>query len=566
LILAALLLLAASQPRTYAEERALLDRRLESLRRLLPDGPTAPADVTLLREMALGVRLQSFEATPRPPVEDGALGFVVVEVAGNGRFADVERFFRQLGLHARPIDVESVGLKATPEELVRMNAVVRFPFRPKNAPLPPPPSGARAPAGVPRPQADALLRDHALALAKSGALASLRRARRNPRLFLSELAAVARERPVVFTEAELGPQFHVRGLTVGEHPSRELEARFERGFFRITEFLMARQGACRRFEARGQSPVAGPEAELPLPMDDPFRQDEGFCRVDRDAARAGAIEGPQPRGRPAPAGGLLSLRLRDVDLADVFFVLHKLTGRAFVVGGDVTGRVSVELSGVTLDEAFQALRKSGLQLQDAGPVIRVSNAALPPVRLPLVGPPAPSASGEASPERRAGFELKREGVREVLAVMTDMDPGLAVLGPEGGLGSASLWVADAPLLDVRNALLAVSGLVERIEEDRRVVRRATATDAPAVPVASSQTGRKLALRSEDIDLLDFDFVGVASAGAGYAAFAYAPTGRLHHYRVGDKLADAKLRAVNATDVELDTDEGRVRLLLPPLTK
>ena len=51
---------------------------------------------------------------------------------------------------------------------------------------------------------------------------------------------------------------------------------------------MARQGACRRFEARGQSPVAGPEAELPLPTDDPFRQDDGSCRIDRDAERAPA--------------------------------------------------------------------------------------------------------------------------------------------------------------------------------------------------------------------------------------------------------------------------------------
>ena len=67
-------------------------------------------------------------------------------------------------------------------------------------------------------------------------------------------------------------------------------------------------------------------------------------------------------------------------------------------------------------------------------------------------------------------------------------------------------------------------------------------------------------------MLDFDFAGVGSAGTGYAAFAYAPTGRLYAYRVGDKLADATVRAVNATDVELETEEGRVRLLLPLLAK
>jgi hypothetical protein len=488
---------------------------------------------------------------------------VVVEVAANGRFADVEKFFRQIALLPRPIDVEALTLKATPEELVRLGAVVRFPFRSKKAPLPTPPLGARVPSGVPRPTADAYLRDHALALAKSETLASLRRQRRNPRLFLSELAAIARERPVVFTDAELGEEFHVRGLTVGEHPSRQLEARFERGFFRMFEFLMARQGACRRFEARGKSPVAGPEAELPLPMEDPFRQDDGSCRVDRDAARAGVIQDATARNRRAPAG-LLTLRLRDVDLADVFFVLHKITGRGFVVGGDVVGRVSLDISGATLDDVFQALRRSGLQLHDLGSLVRVSSASGPPPRPPLVGPPAPSDAAFAS-EKRAGFELKREGVREILAVMTDIEPALATLGPEGALGSASLWISDAPLVDVRGALLAAADLVERIEEGRRVIRRPSAVDGPVFPVAGAPA-RRLALRPQDVDVLDFDLAGVASGGAGYAAFAYAPTGRLHAYKPGEKLADAIVRAVNASDVELEADEGRLRLLLPPLSR
>jgi hypothetical protein len=196
--------------------------------------------------------------------------------------------------------------------------------------------------------------------------------------------------------------------------------------------------------------------------------------------------------------------------------------------------------------------------------VRVSQAPLPAPRPPLVGPPAPEA--EASPERRAGFELKREGVREILAVMTDMDPALAVLGPEGGLGSASLWVANAQLVEVRNALLATTGLVERFEEGRRVVRRAGAAESQVHPVGGGAAPRKLALSASDLDLLDFDFVGVATAGAGYAAFAYAPTGRLHAYRPGDKVADGVVRAVNATDVELETDEGRIRLLLPAIAR
>jgi hypothetical protein len=99
-----------------------------------------------------------------------------------------------------------------------------------------------------------------------------------------------------------------------------------------------------------------------------------------------------------------------------------------------------------------------------------------------------------------------------------------------------------------------------------VIRRPVALEDPVFPVAGEPPDRKLALRPEDIDTLDFDLVGVATAGKDPLAFAYAPTGRLHAYRQGGKLADATVRAINTTDVELETDEGRIRLALPPLSK
>ena len=72
LSLAVGLLLAVPAPapgRPFAEERLLLDRRLETLRRILPDGPVPSADTTHLRGLAEGARLGRVEIEARPPTQ-----------------------------------------------------------------------------------------------------------------------------------------------------------------------------------------------------------------------------------------------------------------------------------------------------------------------------------------------------------------------------------------------------------------------------------------------------------------------------------------------------------------
>jgi hypothetical protein len=207
------LLAATASPRDFNEERMLLDRRLETLRRILPDGPSPLADVSHVRQLAEGAKVLRVEVTARPPVETGTRGDVVVDVVGFGRFVEVDRFFRSVALSHRLLDVEGLTLTATPEDVIKLTAAVRVPFRPLRAPLPPPPESPRGrPTGVARPVLETYYRDQALALAKSETIAALRRARRNPRLFLSELAAITRDRPVVLSFASSGEEFVVRGL------------------------------------------------------------------------------------------------------------------------------------------------------------------------------------------------------------------------------------------------------------------------------------------------------------------------------------------------------------------
>jgi hypothetical protein len=562
-ILAVLGLPAPAQPlaalravppaRPFAEERLLLDRRLETLRRILPDGPSPAADVLAVRDMAEGARLARVAAQARPPVESGSQGEVVLDVAAVGGYDEIFRFFERVALSPRLVDVESLALTATSEGVVQLAAVLRFPYWPARAPLPAPPESPRGrPSGVPRPTLDAFLRDQALAFAKSDAVASRRRARRSPRLFLSEVAAVARERPVVLGYASLGEEFTLRGLGVGEGPLRAFERRLERGFLRVTEFLQAKQGACHRFEARGRSPVAGPDVELPLPAEDPFEQDPAPCRVDRDAGRSFAVRGRAPTAKD-PGRGPLTLRLRDVDFADVFQVLAAVGAGGYVVQEGVAGRVSVEVTRATLDETLTAIRKATeAEVTGSGPV-----------RVVTPGRSAGGADAAAAGGPPATFALKRADVRDVLAGMSEVEASLAALGPAGFLGRASVWTRGQPLLAVRAAVLEAAQLTERVEEDRRVVERRTgASDAPS-PVARAGPEPRLVLRPEELTVSEFLLAGVASGGGeGFVAFAYAPTGQLHPYRPGDRLADGVVRAVESTDVLLDTDEGPLRIPLP----
>ena len=545
-------LLAVQPARPFSEERLLLDRRLETLRRILPDGPTASTDVLVVRDLAESAHLERVEIQPRPPVESGSRGEVVLDVSALGGYEETARFFERVAVSHRLVDVESLTLTATTEDVIQLATVLRFPFWPARAPLPPPPESRRGrPAGVPRPTLEAFLRDQSLAFAKSDVIAARRRTRRNPRVFLSELATVARDRPVVLGYASLGEEFVVRGLAGGEGPVRALESRLERGFLRVSEFLVARQGACHRFEARGTSPVAGPDAELPVPVDDPFEQDPAPCRADRDAARAIVVKGRVPTAKD-PGRGPLTLRLRDVDFADVFQALAAVGAGSYVVGEGVVGRVSLEVTRATLDETLLAIGKaSGIEIAEAGPLRVVSTGKVTPRKDAPAGPPA-------------SFALKRAELRDLLAGMADVDPTLAALGPPGFLGRVSVWTKDAPLYAIRAAALDAADLTERTEDDRHVVVRRTGASEAPVPVARSGPEPRLALRREELTVLEFQLAGVAMEGESLVAFAYSPTGQLYAYRAGDRLADGVVRAVESTDVLLETEEGPLRIALPTL--
>jgi Pilus assembly protein, PilO len=594
MLLLGFLLAVAAGPRPFAEERDLLDRRLLAVQRALPDGPHPAADMAQVRAVADAARLRVTSITARPPAETTGRGEIAVELVAFGRFTNVESFFRQAGLVPRIVDVVSLALAATPEDTIRMTAVLRLPFWPTQNRLPAPPEGtAERTHGVPRVTADQFAHDQALLVAKTDALVELRRTRRNPRLFLSELASAAEDRPVVLTEISWGDElFVLRGLSVGEGPTRALERRLERGFFRVSEFLMARQGACRRFEARGRCPIAGSEVVLAVAHDDPFRQDESPCRVDRDTGAAQTLRAAGAKVKTAP--GPITIRGHDLDAVDLLFVLHDLTGQSFIIDDDVRQRLTVELVGMTLEEALAALAKVRIYVGPPSPLRRVSSHPLPLSR--PTSPPAPAPTPEptaatpdedgdglpdadaavVSPVRtrrapddtRLSLSVKRATVREILAALAQADPTARTVAPAGTLGRATIWARNIGLPSLRAIVLEAAGLLEVQGDDgvRAVQRIDTAAGAgeALLPIDPAPPLRRLTLRPADLTPDDFDLAAIGGDSGAWRAFAYSPAGTLHPYRSGEALADGSVRAIEATSALLEGEDGPIWVRIPAM--
>ncbi len=90
------------------------------------------------------------------------------------------------------------------------------------------------------------------------------------------------------------------------------------------------------------------------------------------------------RVEPAPGPSRLTLRLRDVAVSAVLFILFRLTGQGYVVDGDVVGQLDVEIVDATPDAIERALEGAGLAFSGPGPIRRVTTAGETPSLSPSV--------------------------------------------------------------------------------------------------------------------------------------------------------------------------------------
>ncbi len=550
LVLAAVLQNAPGRP--YSEERQLLDRHLAQLARTLPDAPTPNEDAALLRQLANEAGLRNVEVGPPTITETGALGQSRRMVLAAATYPDADRFFRALQGSPRLIDVESVVLRVA-DFGVRIEARVRLHHRAARAAATASLDPARArnrTRGATKEEAARFARDEQIALDKTIALEDLRRGQTSPRMFLAETGSAFRDAAAALTFGSLDGdtgRFNLRGVVAGMGAADALERRLEGGFFRLREFSRAQKEGCFEFEVVGESYRAGPEAALPLPVDEPFRPTEPFCKRDRDPLVLG-VPGTTLRATGSEQGGL-SLRAVDADLADVAAMIEALSREPFVVAEDVRGRVNVDFAGPSLDDAIRALP---VQAERVGSVRLLRSTA-------AAGLAAPIADAEDAPAPgRLSLRAKRARGEEVLAAMAEAEPAYAALGP-AGLSRVSVFAREALIGDVRRAVLAALGLEETREENARVLKF-RGTGGEVGPVAAT-TAARVVFRARDLTVEEMALAGIGKSADELVAFVYAPLGEIVALRLGDTLADGVIAGLDANGVLIDTAEGPVRISL-----
>lgn len=551
LILAAALLQGAPG-RPYSEERQLLDRHLAQLSRPLPDLPTPDDDAVLLNQLATAAGLRDVVVGPPAITESGSIGQSRRTITATSTFPDADRFFRALQGSPRLIDVESLALRAA-DFGVTLEARVRLYHRAALAV----PAARLDPArmrdrtrGASREEAARFARDEQIALDKTITLQDLRRRQTSPRMFMAETGAAFRDAAAALTFGSLDGdtgRFTLRGFVAGMGAADSLERRLEGGFFRLREFSRAPHEGCYLFEVVGESFRAGPEAALPLPVDEPFRPTEPFCRQDRDSPLSGPLTVLRASGS-APGG--LSLRAIDADLADVVAMMETLSRDSFVVSEDVRGRVHVDFAGASIDDALKALP---VQAEVVGGVRLLRAPGAPPVAAA-----AEPAEGEAETSGRLSLRAKRTRGEDVLSAIAEAEPAFVSLGPPG-LSKVSVFAREAPIGELRRAVLAALHLEDMREDGVRVLRSPTRPGEPGA-ITASPNGRVF-FRARDLAVDEMALAGIGRSGDEFVAFVYSPLGEIVALRVGDVLADGVIAAIEANAALVDTAEGPVRISL-----
>jgi hypothetical protein len=228
-------------------------------------------------------------------------------------------------------------------------------------------------------------------------------------------------------------------------------------------------------------------------------------------------------------------------------MIEVLTREPIVVAEDVLGRVNVDFSGASVDDAIKSLPA---RLDQVGAVRLLRSTAGPWLTVP--------ADDAAAPRGRTSMRAKRGRGEEILAAIAEAEPSYVALGPSG-LSRLSVFAREASVADLRRAVVTALQLDETREDNARVLRRHERSGEVG-PIAAGVNGR-VTFRPRDLAVDEMALAGIGRSGEETVAFVYSPLGDIVSLRLGDALADGVIAALDANTVLIDTSEGPVRISL-----
>jgi len=473
-----------------------------------------------------------------PPVE-----LYRFDISGSGPALKVQRFLRLVALARlyRILDFETLLLSPAPKGSVhfRSRIVLAAWRRPAPAPFP-----ADTLPPVQRMTA-AVQQEVSRNRAWLATLTALD-ARYQPRRLLDSLSAFGREeydKAVALTEIRYDGTLTLDGVLLGAVAKASLDPALRKAGLLVDHIERSRSGDCQAFAAVTRlKPGAISEESYPSLL-----LEEGTAETCK-AAKVATTTAPAVVRHAG--GDALTLHLRDIDVADVFRVLHDLTKESFVVDPEVRGRVNVDIEAAGVKEAFDALSSAGVAITP-GPLHRVHRAAT------TIDIKQHKYDGQPM-----DIQLKDAGILDVLQMFAQVT-GLNISVQPDVHGTVTAFSGGDVKWDyLFDTMIQSLGLTYKIEGLHVFIgteQQLAAGHRGAIDVAeAAERQTKDALDSgrrpweyvppEKLSLADLQLVGLARAGAKWTGYAYALSRKPIALEAGQTLFDGEVRTVGAEGV------------------
>jgi hypothetical protein len=311
----------------------------------------------------------------------------------------------------------------------------------------------------------------------------------------------------------------LRGVALGAAARAEVLARVRSAGFAVPRMQLAPSGACRPFvltAERGEGPTTfTTDATLRSPLCD-------------DGAAGPAAQRITARGTSGP----LNASVRNIEIAEVFHLLHELTGENFILDPDVTGRVDLELEKATLEQALAAIPNVVI---GPAPLHRVSRTPKPGLTQTYTGEPMSMLLSDAD-------------VPSVLCLFERVTGLQSTIAPDA-TARATIYARDVPWDRIMDAMLASAGLTYKIDGYTVAVGRrdgAIASCDAAMKHASRFTSAPVAV--EQLARSDVEVAGVVQDEGKWKAILRGARYRFWLVEEGQKLFDAAVKRVSADGV------------------